>query len=100
MSWFNRLRDRILADQLCAREGHRLRSLPSVGLPALPPCATCAADVCFQELLALVPKQDRVRRFKLRFNRRFRHSRLCLHGWCVRVQTYDNRCHRHQELTP
>ena len=31
------------------------------------------------------------------FNRRWPYYRLCLHRWCLRVQTYDHRCYRHQE---
>ena len=34
---------------------------------------------------------------KPRFNRRFPYHRLCLHRWCLRGQTYQHRCHRHQE---
>lgn len=31
------------------------------------------------------------------FNRRWPTHRLCLRPWCWRVQTYDYRCHRHQD---
>ena len=33
---------------------------------------------------------------KLWFNRRFPYYRLCFHRWCLRSQTYDHRCEKHQ----
>jgi len=34
---------------------------------------------------------------KLWFNQRFPYYRLCFHRWCLRFQTYDHRCERHQD---
>ena len=31
------------------------------------------------------------------FNRRFPYYRLCGRRWCLRGQTYDHRCYRHQD---
>jgi hypothetical protein len=36
-------------------------------------------------------------RLKAAFNRRFPLYRICLYRWCLRGQTYQHRCHKHQE---
>ena len=94
--WLRRLGDRLVSNQLCARPDHFFRPITADWVD-LPPCAGCAADIVFAERLAMAPASDRVLRFKLRFNRRFRYDRLCLHGRCWRGETSNNRCHRHQE---
>jgi hypothetical protein len=33
---------------------------------------------------------------KLWFNQRYPYYRLCFHRWCLRFQTYDHRCEKHQ----
>lgn len=33
---------------------------------------------------------------KIWFNLRFPYYRLCFHRWCLRFQTYDYRCGKHQ----
>lgn len=37
-------------------------------------------------------------RAKTWFNQLAPYQRICLKGWCLRAQTYQHRCHQHQDL--
>lgn len=34
------------------------------------------------------------------FNGHFPYYRICIQRWCLRDQTYQHRCHLHQETKP
>lgn len=51
----------------------------------------------FKRVYGCYPNELRRRwNVKLWFNRMFPYCRLCLHNWCLRFQTYDYRCEKHQ----